>query len=600
MYRYRWLPQQVSALTRSWPREWPWLALLVLAGSAAMSPNMVDPDLWGHVQYGREMFRSGLPTYTTHAYLASETRWINHEIVAELALAAVVALGGPTGLLLAKLLAAGALLTLLVVHMRKAAVSLVPCAVVLLLVAMGLARYWSCRPQLFSFMAYALLLHLLAEAFRGWEGAWQFYWRPACSHAQCEGLPRTVEEPLTYESHRLRWLWGVVPLMAVWTNTHGGFLAGLCVYGAYLVLRGAEAWSRRGAAAAGLLRRFALMIAVACFATLLNPYGWQFHVWLWHDLAVPRPEIVEWLPPNFTQPAAWPFLALIGLLVTTLASTRRSLDATHLVILVLTLWQAMSHERHIPFFALSVAFFLPRQVENVWQQLNARFTSSAQGTVSAQQITSAQPSASSPLTPALLALWLVAVGCVGYRLADRVAQLRVPAAEYPVAALEFMQRHALSGRMVCTMNWAQYVLAAFPEQISVQLDGRLRTAYSQRLIDTHFDFLYGQQSPRERYRDPRTPFEPDRVLREGYPDLVLLDRRQGHAEQVMLAAGREWVVLYQDGLAQLWGRATRYHDPASPDYLAASQRVLTTTFPTGDHAWPAWPRGRHAAGESRP
>ncbi len=30
-------------------------------------------------------------------------------------------------------------------------------------------------------------------------------------------------------------------IMVVWTNTHGGFLAGLCIYLAYLALRGLEA-----------------------------------------------------------------------------------------------------------------------------------------------------------------------------------------------------------------------------------------------------------------------------------------------------------------------------------------------------------------------
>ncbi len=37
----------------------------------------------------------------------------------------------------------------------------------------------------------------------------------------------------------------------------------------------------------------------------------------------------------------------------------------------------------------------------------------------------------------------------------------------------------------------------------------------------------------------------------------------------------EWVLLYQDQIAQLWGRATRYDDPSSPNYLPPERRRIT-------------------------
>ena len=65
---------------------------------------MADPDLWGHVQYGRDALAHGLPATTTYSYVAEGYPWINHEILAEYALAIVAdSLGGP-GLLMIKCL----------------------------------------------------------------------------------------------------------------------------------------------------------------------------------------------------------------------------------------------------------------------------------------------------------------------------------------------------------------------------------------------------------------------------------------------------------------------------------------------------------------
>ena len=76
----------------------------MLSSAVALSLNVADPDLWGHVQYGRDAIAHGLPATTTYSYVAKGYPWINHEIVAEYALAIIAdGLGGP-GLLIIKCL----------------------------------------------------------------------------------------------------------------------------------------------------------------------------------------------------------------------------------------------------------------------------------------------------------------------------------------------------------------------------------------------------------------------------------------------------------------------------------------------------------------
>src|SRR5438876_2102172 len=70
--------------------------------------------------------------------------------------------------------------------------------------------------------------------------------------------------------------------------------------------------------------------------------------------------------------------------------------------------------------------------------------------------------------------------------------------------------------------------------------------------------------------------------------LVLLSRHFTHAVKVMERRSG-WVLLYQDGIAQLWGRPERYADPASPDYLPPGARTIGYRKPRGYVRWPAFP-----------
>jgi len=57
---------------------------------------------------------------------------------------------------------------------------------------------------------------------------------------------------------------------------------------------------------------------------------------------------------------------------------------------------------------------------------------------------------------------------------------------------------------------------------------------------------------------------------------------------------RDWVLLYQDSLAQVWGRRDRYDDRASSDYLPPEARRVGDEPQTGFVQWPAFPVTRKA------
>ena len=575
------------------------VAAVLMSCAVALSLNVADPDLWGHVQYGRDALRFGVPRVTTYSYVARGYPWINHEIFTEFALAIGSDWLGGAGLLIGKCLLGVALIAAILYRAQKLGAGFIPAYSMILLVAVTLGNHWTLRPQIASYVCFALLLGLLTYCFDGWEGQWRLtldWFRRWRNQPTSDDLP-----PLEYSLPRLKLLWLAPPLFMVWTNSHGGFLAGLCVYLAYLTFRGLEALAYKGRAADGLLLRFALMGAAAIAATFLNPYGPLFHAWLYQDLAVPRPENVEWRAPELWNLQFLPFWLLASAVVAAVIASRKPRDFTHVAILALILWQALLHHRHIAFLAIAAGWWLPLHFDSLLELLGVgrRFKTDEELRFGwAPPDSKSFTAAFSPRIQQGIALVLVLAICLSAgQLTYRLKSLRVEKADYPVDAFKFIASRGLTGKMVCTFNWAQYALAAFgarqPQDpgIQVQIDGRCRTSYSQEMLDMHFDFLLGRNDPDLRYRSAASgPLDPTRVLKVERPDLVLISRLQEPSVQVMEAAKENWILLYQDALSQVWGRRSRYDDPQSAYYLPPAKRLVGESSQRGSVQWPALPK----------
>ncbi len=556
------------------------LAVTLLTCAIAVAPNGPDPDLWGHVQYGRDWLEKGFHTTSSYAYTAEGYRWVNHENLAELAVASGMDTLGPSGMLIVKCLLGVGVIGLIMWQAFAHKLSLFTICATSLLVAINLSYFWPMRPQLLTWICYTLLLALLTWCFRGWEGHCWFRWLDPQRDANEPNVP-------DYSSRRLKFLWLAPVIFWVWANSHGGFAAGLCIFLAYMVLRSVEAYVCFGRESYGLLRRFAMMMIASVLATLINPYGPGLPLWMIGSLGRPRPEILEWRAPEMFSTLMLPLWLIMFSWFAVLLLTRRSRDITHLVIMGLTLWQSLEHVRHIPFFALPFGFWMGIHVESVLRRFRI---------VRDDSQVESEPNRSPNRTMQWTfgSLFAIALVVLGFRLSTRLTELPVERKDYPVSAFQYIADQDLQGRLVVTFNWAQYAIAAFGANEStdpgmrVSFDGRFRTCYPQEIIDMNFDFVLGKLEPR--YRSPASPpFDDERVLEYGDPELVLISREQPHSVNVMFRNHDRWTLLYQDRTAQLWGLAKKYDDPHSADYLAPTRRRITDEEQTGTVPWPALP-----------
>lgn len=537
--------------------ESPWVSrafvlVILLACANLISQRMVDPDLWGHIQYGEDWVAEGsLPMTASHTYSSPDYQWVNHENLSELALAFGHRAVDGLGLMIGKCLLGIVMMLSMIRIARRHHVELKTAAMCMLPVALGLAEFWCARPQLASFLCMATMIVILEAAFRNWAN----------------------DRSVRYGILAL-----AIPVMIVWTNAHGGFVAGFCVFTAYVGIRMIESiWIDRKTGVGTAVRLGAVIVCCGA-ATLLNPYGIGLIQWLLKSLGEPRPEITEWVSIPRSGPTIVPFVCLTLLSLIAFRHTTKRRDPAHFVTILLVAVQTFMHCRHIAFLAILFGYWMPQHLSVVWQKIRA--AGPARPTVDAN---------TKPTRWWLAAQFGGVATVLAALLVWELSRFGVPKDEYPVDAVQFMADNDLEGKIVCTFNWAQYVLAAKPES-TVSFDGRFRTCYPQSVVDMNFDLILGDVRG-HRHRSPESgPIDPTRVLEFGKPDYVLIDRVNDAPAVPVMQAQPEWRLLYQDGMAQLWSRTSV---DASADQPIP---VLTDEIPSGIAAWPGFPNriGRRA------
>ena len=558
------------------------VAAILCIGLSSMTSNCADPDLWGHVQYGREVLRDGiLPRTTTWSFAAEGAQWVNHENIAELLLARTVDSFGMLGLPAMKLILAISILGLMIRSARRDECGWLAIGVTVFLVAINLQFHWHFRPQILSYVSLAAMLAIWQRAFH-------------CSSGQY------CDAELTQLHRQMQVLWLLPALLCFWTNSHGGFAAGVAMMVAYHGLVSFQllfAFGRRAATTIALL----IAVTVASIAaTFLNPYGGTLWKFMLAALKLPRPEIADWGPLElwtFESIRFWMLLIVaVGGFTFALRQHRHKILTSQFlsqsILMLLLLWQGMSHCRHLSIVAIVCGFFMPLPLHKLMNFATAGFQRRA-GEL-AQETANAETRLRGFL-PGNLILVAVVVLC-SLKLVPQLTDVSVDRAEFPVSAMQFMHDHNLHGKVVVTFNWAQYAIGCFAEETDperqslVAVDGRFETCYPREITDIYFDFWLGTDDPKQRYRSPQSPvFDPAKALNFCEPDLVLVSRQQGPSVREMQKHTGDWAILYQDSMAQLWGRKSIYDAADSSQYFDPALRYVSDDMQCGDVSWPALP-----------
>ncbi len=409
-------------------------AVLLAVSAIALLGTTADPDLWGHVRFGQDILAAGeLPRSDTYSF-TSDRPWINHEWLAETAMALAFQSGRASGLNLLRLVVIGLTLFVVWAHLKDVE----PVLRLQLVAAAGagiLLRVHPFRPQIFSILLFAVLLWVIGRAER-----------------------RDSMAPLV-----------AVPLIMIpWVNLHGGWIVGIGVFGFW-----ASATATIGQTLRGRVVVLGLLLAAASAATLINPYGIGMWSFLAETVRVERPNIADWepllsLPPAFA--ALWLVPAVVAVAV--IVSARNRVATTHAALVVLLGIAALRVSRLDAFFALAVVFFLG-------PLLSRKPGEESEGTSSRAR------SWSLALTAALLVV--VSVG------AWQLPRIKVsPGSPEPEAA-RYIRDNRLEGRMLTWFDWGEYAIWHLSPAIRVSIDGRRETVYTDDVTAKHLAFYSGAE-----------------------------------------------------------------------------------------------------------
>jgi len=289
---------------RPWSQSSPrltWLAAAFIVAFSALVAGIGADARW-LAALGGEIAQLGrIPGGIPYA-AAPSIGWENVPVLGELVFHALEGLAGDRGLLLAQALAVACALGLTATDMRRAGVADSPSALCLLLAAVASApALLVVRAQLFSLALFPLLVLLLREEARS----------PS------------------------RRIWLLVPLVALWSNLHGGVILGLAVAGCYLIFarlrqQPAVALGVLAASGAALLVTPALLGTLTYYRGVLGSEAAARGEGMWSPLSVSRPFDVAFLVAGAplvllalrSKPHVWEFVALAGLGAAALQSGR--------------------------------------------------------------------------------------------------------------------------------------------------------------------------------------------------------------------------------------------------------------------------------------
>lgn len=461
-----------------------------------------DPDLWGHITFGRYILTVGhVPLRDIYSYSASGHPWHDHEWLSEVIFALCYNAGGVIALKLLKLICTASTMALLAMAAAETGAPMGLQLTVLTTAALALGPMLQFRPQLFDFIGLSALLLMLAR---------DNYWRAGP-------------------------LWPAIPILALWANLHGGFVVGLAAIAVYAAAAAVEDWMSGD----GLRRalRASLVLLACTLATLVNPYGIANWITVLRTLRDPltRAIISEWQPLLFGITQEWqrspvtainfalailPFVALMFCF----AIRPRGGDSPLVAIAAIMgvgAWIAMRN------LALAVI---------AWVVPLCRHAALLQNWQSGSRLSL------EVRRPYRRLLNQILIGAIALVVAFQTGLFwgKLPAGtSMPQGAVDFMRAHGLRGNVLCDFSWGEYVIFHLAPDCRVFIDARYDMVYPKAVIRDYLALFMDSSGA-------------SRMLAKYPHDYVLI--RPAEPAYRLMQAQREWKLIYDDRVAVLFAR----------------------------------------------
>jgi hypothetical protein len=457
--------------------------------------------------WGRELLANGsLPRGNPYSYSAPGFLWLRHEWLSEVAMASMFDRFGSFGLKLIKFVCTALTICFLATAESETGAPATLQAAILLMIALILAPVMQFRPQLFDFVVLSAIIAMLAR--HNWRGS----------------AP----------------LWLAIPLVAIWSNFHGGFFVGIVAIGVY----GAATTVSDIAAGRGPGRGFGIIAITAAAAAstlctfLIPPARDTWHT-LIHEILNPMTHYAmsDWQPlltalttaPGGSVEQKY-FVVTIFFFAAAVVSvilTPKGNDAPMIAVAAVMLATAFTAVRNVPLAAIAVA---PVFANHLGLLTRPREVPAAHA-ASARAV---------PRRGRLVMEVIIAVVAIGFARFSGILKPGIDDSGNPTAAVSFMNSHGMTGNVLADYAWGEYVIWHGGPGTKVFIDSRYDLAYPPTVIWDWLAFANNLAGASHTLA--------------AYPhDFVLIEKDSAAVK--LMDSQSDWHLIYGDDTARLYARA---------------------------------------------
>jgi hypothetical protein len=472
----------------------PFLILAFNSGNNLLS----DADTGYHIRTGEYIINHlTVPQNDLFSHITPPLPWFAHEWLSEVVMALVHTFSGLTGVVLFFSFLISVTYFLLFKYSQSLNCNIVFTVLIVLLATLSSSLHWLARPHIFS-----LLLTVV--------------WYNLLNNYQYQGRDRLYLLP---------------PLMLLWVNLHGGFILGFVLLGVYFTGNVIAALSRdelKRKLALERCRKLAVFTAGALLFTLLNPRGYDILLFPFRTVSNQflMDNVLEFFSPNFH--GALPYKYLLLLTIAVVALSRKGIDLIELALLVLFTYMSLYSARYIPLFAIIVTPILLKQLQSILRRCDNRLAQFFEQRSRNLELLDAR--ASGHLWPIISVLAVCALALNG------TIEFKFDASRKPVAAVEFLQREKLPGKMFNDDEFGDYVIyAAWPEY-KVFFDGR--------------SDMYGEAWGSQYVSVVRLQSDWENIIEKNNFSWIFVSA--GSPLTIVLLEKHNWHLIYADKVAQIF------------------------------------------------
>ncbi|MBK7456697.1 MAG: hypothetical protein IPJ46_24145 [Anaerolineales bacterium] len=415
------------------PRSQDIFFISILLAVAFYGPELfnLDGDLGRHITIGKYIITNKIiPTHDLFSYTMKGEELVPHEWLAQVLFSAAHSAMGLNGVVFLTSIVIALTFTLTYREMVYRSAFRLTALFTSLWAAMSSSLHILARPHIFTMLFLAV-------------------WAYQLEHVMEKKFFRIWIFPL---------------LMLIWANTHGAFIAGFVVLGAYI----AEwLWDLIHGRADKGTGKSLFIIGVTSFAvTFINPSGYKLWTtsvgYIGNTYLVDH--TIEYMAPNFHLGGTWPFLLTLAFFLFSLGQGAK-LKLRESILLSGWTIMALYSARNIPLFAIVTAPMLGRLIQAPAEK--SSFLARQD-----RNITAIESQLRGILFPVISVLLLAFAFAHGVKLDTGKVGNQYDPAVFPVNAVNWLEENPQKGNVFNSFTWGGYLLyREWPDQL-VFIDGQ--------------------------------------------------------------------------------------------------------------------------------